>query len=574
MADFLYHYNVGTGLLVRGRIAEAIGHYKRSLALNPAQADAHNNLGIALVQQNRIAEAVWHYERALVLNPGDVNAYNNLGAALVQQGKLDDAIEHYARVLAVNPDHAEALNNMGVAHMRQGRTDDAVAHYKRVLAIDPDNIRAHNNLGVALALQGKLDDAAAHHRSVLTIDPDLAEAHNALGNIFKTQGRFDEAAARYGRAIAIRPDYAEAHFSRAEIRTFHQDDAELAALETLARRDDLPADKALIHFAIAKAHEDCGDFEQAFEHLRKGNDLKRRQIRYDEDGAAAFFRRIAEVFDKRLFDRCEREGDPSSTPIFVLGMPRSGSTLVEQILASHPRIHGAGELADLEAAAPAPFPERVLALDGSALRKIARGYLASLPALAGGHVRIIDKMPRNFVNIGLIRLILPNARIIHTMRNPMDTCFSCYSKLFTSGQEFSYDLAELGRYYRRYAELMDHWRAVLPQGALFDVSYEHVVDDLEGQARRLIEYCGLPWDDRCLSFDKNSRPVKTASAVQVRKPLFRNSLERWRKYETGLAPLLRELGDIIPGFETQPRIAPTPTRETAGLRESRIVCTA
>jgi hypothetical protein len=231
-------------------------------------------------------------------------------------------------------------------------------------------------------------------------------------------------------------------------------------------------------------------------------------------------------------------------------MPRSGSSLIEQILASHPQIHGAGELADLAIAVSgelsdggwsAQYPEGVPALDGVTLRRIGRAYLDRLPAIGNGKVRIVNKSPGNFFYVGLIRLILPNARIIHTVRDPIDTCVSCYSKLFTFGSSFSYDLAELGRYHRRYRELMAHWRAVLPPGAMLDVAYEDVVDDIEGQTRRLLDYCGLPWDDRCVSFHRTSRRVTTASAVQVREPLFRSSLQRWRRYGPALAPLLREL---------------------------------
>jgi tetratricopeptide (TPR) repeat protein len=414
-------------------------------------------------------------------------------------------------------------------------------------------------LGFALDKQGRVDDAVAHYERALAINPDHAEAHNNLGNIRKEQGRFEDAMAHYGRAIAIRPDYAEIHYNRAEIKVFHSGDVDLLALEALAERNDLSANQAThVHFALAKALEDCGDYPRSFEHLRKGNALKRRQINYDEASAVKRFQSIPTVFDNSLLERFRGDGELSSVPIFVLGMPRSGSTLVEQILASHPRIHGAGELNDLEVAAcsvlnagdqPLPFPE-CIAADGAVLRRIGQAYISRLPALADGKVRIVDKLPCNFLNIGLIRMILPNARIIHTVRHPVDTCVSCYSKLFTTGQHFSYDLAELGRYYRGYSELMTHWRSVLPPGALLDVAYEDVVDDLEGQARRMIDYCGLPWDDRCLSFDKTNRPIKTSSSVQVRKPLFRSSLQRWHRYEAGLAPLLRELGDIAAGHES------------------------
>jgi hypothetical protein len=235
--------------------------------------------------------------------------------------------------------------------------------------------------------------------------------------------------------------------------------------------------------------------------------------------------------------------------VFVLGMPRSGSTLIEQILASHPQIHGAGELehpSGTAGAIPFLFPESVLSLDGGALARMGESYVARLPPRTDGRRLTVNKLPNNFLYIGLIRLILPNARIIHTVRSPLDTCLSCYSTLFTSGQLFSYNLRELGRYYRGYDELMAHWRSVLAPDAMLDVAYEDVVEDLEGQARRLIDYCGLKWDDRCLSFHKTRRAVHTASAVQVRQPLFRSSIDRWRKFQAGLGPLLDELGDLVP----------------------------
>lgn len=441
-------------------------------------------------------------------------------------------------------------------HSRAGRIDDAVAHYERALFLRPDHADAHNNLGSALLSQGKADDAAAHFGRALALDPDHAAAHNNLGTVFRDEGRFADAMAHYERAIAIRPDYTVAHFNRAELTTFHHDHADLKALEALAARDDMSADKSpYLHFALAKALEDCGDYARAFEHLRKGNAQKRSQIKYDEKSGMELFRRVSRVFGASLLDRLKGEGDPSSVPVFVLGMPRSGSSLIEQVLASHPQIHGAGELTDLEIAVnevltacsqPVSYPECVRALDGATLRRIGQAYLARLPALAAGKVRIVDKSPGNFLSVGLIRLILPNARIIHTMRNPIDTCASCYSKLFSSGQHFSYDMEELGRYYRSYSEMMAHWRSVLPPAAMLEVSYEDVVDDLAGQARRLIDYCGLPWDDRCIDFHKTIRSVRTASGVQVRQPLFRSSLQRWRRYEAGLAPLLKELEKIVP----------------------------
>lgn len=469
--------------------------------------------------------------------------------------RIDEAVELYHRAVFLRPDSVDVHHNLAFALMSQGRIDEAVMHYERAISLDPGHANAHNNLGIALATRGQLDQAAIHHQKALALDPHNVRAHVALANVFKFQGRFDDAMAEYDRAVAVRPDHADAHFSRCEIKTFHPGDPELLALEALAARNDLSPDKAIpVYFALHKALEDCGDYARAFEFLRRGNELKRRETRYDEPGVVSFFRRVSTLFDRDLLHRFEGAGDPSSVPIFVVGMPRSGSSMIEQILASHPQVRGAGELRDFEIAEqivftaggrPVAFPEYIPGMDGAALQRLAQIYLTRLPALGEGQLRIVDKALSNFVKIGLIRMILPNARIIHTMRDPVDTCLSCYSKLFTIGQLFSYDLAELGRYYRMYTEMMSHWRSVLPQGAMLEVSYEDVVDDLEGQARRLLDYCGLPWDDRCLSFHTSGGVVRTASVAQVRQPLFRTSLQRWRKYEANLGPLLNALGDLV-----------------------------
>jgi hypothetical protein len=283
-----------------------------------------------------------------------------------------------------------------------------------------------------------------------------------------------------------------------------------------------------------------------------GSALKRAQIQYDETATLALFDRIEAVFTPALLRKKEKlgGGDPSPAPIFVMGMPRSGTTLIEQILASHPQVHGAGELKTLndvvnEVHGPdgqtIPYPEFVPVLDAGAIAKIGARYLAEIHKLTPQAPHITDKMPSNYYFAGLIHLALPNAKIIHTMRDPVDTCISCFSKLFTAEQNHTYDLVELGRYYRRYQQLMEHWRRVLPPGCILDVRYEDVVADLETQARRIITHCGLTWDDRCLSFHETERPVRTASATQVRQPIYKSAVGRWRVYKEFLGPLLAEL---------------------------------
>jgi len=518
----------------------------------PAELVALIALALREHRAGRLAEAATAYRKILALRPGGAEVYSNLGDILREQGKLDGAVAHYQRALALRPDLVHTLNNLGNLLRVQGKLDQAVARLEQSLALKPDFAEAHNNLGIALMGQGKLELAVARFEQALALRPDLAETHKNLGCALTRQGRFDEAVAHFDQAIALRPNFAEAHYHRTDVKTFRADDAELAALEALAADPDrLPASKmSYIHFALGKALEDVGDYPRAFEHLLKGNALKRRELDYNEAANQQLFRLIAQQFDSSLLDRFRAAGDPSPVPIFIVGMPRSGSTLVEQILASHPQVHAAGELTNLDRVVrgvsdatgrPIPFPAWVASTDAESLRRLGQAYLASLPTAASGETRITDKAPSNFLHIGLIRLILPGARIIHTLRDPIDTCLSCFSKLFRQGQTFSYDLAELGRFYRRYYELMAHWRSVLPAGAMLDVAYEDVVDNLEQQARRLIDFCGLPWDDRCLSFHETSRPIATPSNVQVRQPIYRSSVARWRRYEPFLQPLLAEL---------------------------------
>ena len=468
------------------------------------------------------------------------------GLSAYHAGRIDAAIAQYQRVLFLKPDHPETNNNLGVALSAQGRNADAVERYERALSLRPDYVDAHHNLGIALSAQGDLDGAISHHLRAVALKPDHAEAHSHLGYAFACQGRFGDAVVHYRRAIAIKPVYVEAHFGLTEVRTYHRGDADLAALEALAAADRLPPDKALfVHFALGKALEDIGDYAPAWEHLRRGNALKRSLVDYDETATLKRLERAAAVFDRGLMQRFAGSGDPSSLPIFVIGMPRSGSTLIEQILASHPQVYGAGELASVETIAGDIVNTNLSTLDVSAFQRLGESYIQSVLPLAPDKSRIVDKAPGNFLNVGLIHLMLPNARIIHTVRDPIDTCVSCYSKLFASGQSYAYDLGELARCYRAYAELMSHWRSILPPDAILEVAYEDVVNDLEGQTRRLIDYCGLAWDDRCISFHKTTRAVKTASTFQVRQPLFRGSLQRWRRYEAGIDPLLRELGDLV-----------------------------
>jgi tetratricopeptide (TPR) repeat protein len=551
----IFHSNLGNALCAQDKLDDAAASYQRALALEPAFAEAYNNLGYIRYLQDRYDDAIAHCKQALVLKPDYPAAHHNLANAFQAQGRLEDAIEHYERALVLEPNCADAHNNLGNALQTIGKFGDAVVCYKQALALKPGFAGCYYNLGNALQALGKFNDAIACYEKALTFKPDFAEACNNLGNVFRVQGRLGDALAQYKRAFLLKSNLAEAYNHYANLRRFCPGDVDLKTLERLAVDPDvIPANKAVyIHFALAKALEDIGEYDRAFQHLLEGNASRRREINYDKAGTEGLLARISEIFDEQLFRRFRDLGDPSQVPIFVVGMPRSGSTLIEQILASHPHVLGGGELTDFAVLTDGigglgskwvRYPEYVPTLDRITIHYIGNAYLARLPTLRNDKIRITDKLLTNFIKLGLIYLIFPKARIIHIMRDPADTCVSCFATLFSEGVNFSYDLAELGRYYRRYMALMAHWRSVLPKGAFLDVVYEEVVDNLEEQARRLLSYCGLPWVDRCLSFHETTRPVSTASAAQVRQPLFRSSIKRWRRFETHLQPLLSELGDL------------------------------
>ncbi len=459
------HLNQGNVRFAQGRLDQAAVHFRQAVALKPDQAEAHLNLGVVLLQQGRLEDAHASTRRALALAPDMVDGYRNLGAIAGRMNRLEEALACYRRALALKPDDAGVLMNLAVALVQMDRLDEAVTGLRRALTLDPNHPGIHRTLGNALmkqADQGRADrrgvllraaaadcyrqvvvlcpgDAAAYHNlgiallhldrleeaagalgQALALRPADAETLNNLGVALFRLGRLDEAAACYRQALVLKPEYVEAHFNQSEVRRFRPGDPELAALEALAAdADGLSSGQAVhLHFALGKALEDVGEHARAFGHFLAGNAARRRLLAYDEAALRAQFSRMAAVFEAGLFDRCRGGGDPSSVPVFVVGMPRSGSTLVEQILASHPQVLGAGELTDLAEVAKfglgpdqpeAPFPDYLGRLDRAALGRLGRAYLARLPALPPGRTRITDKMPDNFMLIGLIRLILPEA---------------------------------------------------------------------------------------------------------------------------------------------------------------------
>jgi tetratricopeptide (TPR) repeat protein len=544
------HLLLGKAFRSLDDFATAASHFEQALASNPDAADALLDLGGCYQTMAQHDAAARVYQQALALNPRLAEAHYNLGNLYVEMNSPLAAVVHYERAIAERPGFPEAHNNLGNALQSHGQHQEAIAHYDEAIRLRPAYAVAHRNRADALRATMHFDEAIASYRTALTSAPADTAALNHLATTLSIVGRLDEAAQAYEAALAIEPDNVGIQLNYATVRRFVADEPRLARLQALAAREETlsEGERIALHFTLGRAYADIGDGERSFVHLRLGNALERGRITYDETLALRQIARIRSVATKDLIAaRCGR-GEPSNAPVFVVGMPRSGTSLVEQILASHPRVHGAGEVNDLVAAVSSfaasvrgEYPEILDRMSDDDLRTLATAYLQRFADIPTD--RIVDKMPANFLFVGLIHLVFPNAKIIHIRRNPLDTCISCYSLLFAEPQPFAYDLAELGRYYKAYEGLMEHWSAVLPAGVMLEIDYEAVVHDVEAQARRIVDHCGLAWDPRCLAFHETKRPVTTASLVQVRQPLFSASVGRWRLYGDRLQPLMDALGD-------------------------------
>lgn len=534
-----------------GRHPEAIAHYARALNIQPNAPTVLLNLGGCYQATGQIEAAIRTFQQALVLSPHLAEAHYNLGNIHLDMKSWPGAIFHYERAVTERPDFPEAHNNFANALESSGRHEEAVSHYDEALRLRPDYAIAHRNRADSLRNAQRYDEAIAGYYAALARDPRDTTTMNHLACVLTIVGRLDEAGRAYESALAVNPRSIGTHLNYGVVKPFAVDDPRWPPLQDLAASSETLSEEARValHFTLGRAFADIKDGERSLVHLNAGNGLERRRINYDENQALRQIERIRAVFSKDMLKARAGHGDSSDAPVFVIGMPRSGTSLIEQILASHPAAHGAGEVNYFAAAAGlftdrarGDYPEMLAKLSGSDVTALARAYLDRFTGLPAATQRIVDKMPSNFLFAGLIHLALPNARIIHVRRNPIDTCLSCYTQLFAEPQPFAYDLAELGRYYRAYDALMSHWRAVLPESVMLEVAYEDVVRDFEPHARKIVAHCGLDWNDACLSFHENERPVNTASLVQVRKPLFTGSVGRWRLYGERLKPLLDALG--------------------------------
>jgi tetratricopeptide (TPR) repeat protein len=576
------HNNLGNAFLQLGSWEDAIRCYQRALEVRPEDADIHCNIGNVQRQLQRLDEALVSTERALVLNPQLTVAHNNRGLILAALGRRMEAIASFRQALKIDPNYVEALDNLGrildelseahealplfrrVVELEPGRADthcslgnlllrlvrveDAVASFRRALGLDPRNAIAHAGLGAALRMQGLAAAAEGSCRAALSLDPKCVAAVSVLGELCADRGQFSQAEALFWRVIELDPDSSFAYFSLAKNRRMTRDQtAWLEGAEGLLAKP-LPVRREIsLRYALGKYYDDTEQYDDAFSHYHRANELtKQHGRRYDRSGFAAQIDKIIKRFDADSIRQLQSGGQLSERPVFIVGMPRSGTTLSEQILASHPVVFGAGELDFWQRAAAVFESTAVQRRDGAVLvADMARDYLDRLAGLSGDTGRVIDKMPLNVVRMGLIHAALPRARIIHLQRHPIDTCLSIYFHDLSHMYPFASDLEDLVHYYGQYLRIAEHWRAVLPSSALLEVPYEALIADQDLWSRRMVDFIGLPWDSNCLNFHQTERSIITPSKWQVRQKITNASAGRWRNYEQHVGPLLSLL-DRIP----------------------------
>jgi len=579
------HETYGDLMLVQGRAKQALSAYETAMRLDPTNALTHDKIDRAKVLVKNGAERRPHdagvprmpyedrlrtarefekngdpqsaemiYREILTKDPDHVEAARLLAGIAAQNKRYRDAEVFLKKALSTAPDYARAWVDLVNVQREQDKYAEATESAEQVLRLAPDNAESYVVHAGVIGMAGDHEAAIRSYQRALAIDPGKAGAMCGMAHHLKTIGRQEEAIASYRHAIGIKPDQAEAYWSLANLKTFRFEDAEVAAMEALLERDDLPDEsRAQLNNALGLEYEGRKDFARAIGHFRECNAVRRRNESYDPVDTESTYARLIELFTPAFMEKSGEAPAADVTPILVVGLPRSGSTLIEQILASHSQVDGTHELGDLSRAIQAVrrghskqtrFPEALEEFGVDEWRRIGEEYLQRTEKYRHGAPWFIDKNPNNFVYTGILRLALPNARIINARRHPLDSCLGSFKQLFASGQPFSYDMTELAEYYLQYQRLMDHWHELLP-GFVLDVQYEEVVADLETQVRRILDFCGLPFEDACLRFHETERAVKTASSEQVRRPIYSSSVNLWRNYEPWLDELVHILEPLL-----------------------------
>ncbi len=581
--------DLGSLYMLQGRTDEGIRLLEQAVQMNPQLSSAHKKLGTALAQQGEteaadeafeayidqdpqrklVAQAMGHWRagrnsdaistlrQVLMADNNNVDAMRFLAIIYINDGNnLYDAEALLRRATEIAPDYVQALNDLGSLLNDSHKYDEAVSVWNRVIALTPDDKRAYSSIGSSLTRLGRLDEAVANYKKALQIDEASPQIHMVLAHQLKTLGRQEEALVSYRRSIELNPGLGESYWSMANLKIFKFEPNEVAAMEAQLEKEDISKD-ARFHllFSLGKAYEDLKDYKKAWHYYDEGNKIRRETVSYDPTRNRVECETDKTFFNQAFIDQHKGSGHDAKDPIFIVGLPRTGSTLIEQILASHSQVEGTSELPNIGAIAQSTakfrrdnlqYPQTLENAQGRDWRAYGRQYLKEV-----AHHRIegtpifIDKMPNNFFRIGFIKLILPNAKIINTRRYPLDSLLGAYKQLFARGQDFTYDRFELSEYYRDYVDLMNHWHSVFP-GEILDVHYEDTVTDFETQVKRILEFCDLPFEENCLRFHETKRAVKTASSEQVRQPIYRGALGLFKKYDDeAMQEWKDDLEDII-----------------------------
>lgn len=590
------HYELGLTFAQLGRGDDALTALRRAVAVAPEFSDAWRVLADQLTAigefkaadaayarqikaatrdprllraatalcENQIPLAESLLREHLKRSPTEVAAIRMLAEVAARLGRYHDAETLLTRALELAPSFTAARQNLALVLHRGGKPQAALREVNTLLAAEPNHPSHRNLKAVVLGTMGDYDESIALYTRLLAEYPLQPKVWISFGHALKTAGRQAECIEAYRRTLELAPSMGEAYWSLANLKTFRFEPADLAAIRAqLARPELTDEERCFFEFALGKALEDEGDYAQSFRHYAAGNRRRRAQIDYDGEDMSALVQRSRTVLTREFFAERAEFGCAAPDPIFIVGLPRAGSTLLEQILSSHSAVEGTMELPDLLSIArrlsaqgrdgdAAPYPEVLRRLSAQQCRELGEEYLERTRIhRKRGVPYFIDKMPNNFAHLGLIQLALPNAKIIDARRHPLGCCFSAYKQHFARGQSFSYDLAELGRYYRDYVDLMAHFDQALP-GRVHRVIYETLIEDTESQVRALLQYCGLPFEDACLRFHENRRAVRTASSEQVRRPIYRDGLDHWRHFESELEPLKGALGPVLDHYPAVP----------------------
>ena len=538
----LANYNMGVALQGQSKLEEAVEAYEKALSLKPDYAKANYNMGIALQGQGKLEEAIEAYHNELSLNPDYFEAINNLGNVLQTQGKWEEAIEAYEQALSLKPSSAETHYNLGNVLKKQYKLKEAIVSYKKALSLKPDYAEAYNNMGVTYKEQVKLDEAIACYQKALSLKPDHADTYNNMGIVLNDQGKSEDAIQAYKKALAIRPNYAQAHQNLCKLIKYTSKNHQITQVYDLLKQSDLSeSDQCLLHYAYAKMKEDLGDLGAAFDHYVTGGKLRKKLLAYDfylDQNLFVKIKNIANELKDFAFNKPIKAA--ANTPIFILGMPRSGTTLIEQIISSHSKVHGAGELPFLPRFGSSLGQGNQIISSDNVLQ-IRNAYLYELENVSNGCQFVTDKLPQNFMYIALIDAAFPEAKIVHVQRNAEATCWSNFKHCFSAkGLGYSFDLKDTVHYFKLYQDLMEFWDKQY-SAHIYHLDYDRLTLEQEPETRKLIEHLELDWEDNCLSPQENMRSVRTASKQQVRQKVYTGSSQAWRKFEPYLDGAFDEL---------------------------------